>query len=480
MDNIKNAKIIPVILSGGSGTRLWPLTRESQPKQFLPLLGDLSLIQGTLDRVLTCTNATAEEVITVTSDDLLKETHQQYRTFEPGASKNVIGEPTPRNTAAAVAYAAFHAAHHFGEDAIMWIVPADHHIGNLRAMMKVLDNAVNAAQDGMIATFGIMPASPETGYGYIQQGDASDKENCFEIKRFVEKPNKEDAQSYLDQGDYFWNSGMFVASAKTLIAEFEAFTPDIFSILNTHFSSEKVSRTISPEIYNAIPKMPFDVAVMEQTKRAVVVPCDINWSDIGTWNMLWEIGDKDENGNVMDGKIAAIGTSDCIIKAQSKLVATIGVKDLAIIESGDTILVADKNDSDSLKKVVSALGKEGAREVKKSPFKTKPWGMVKTLSYTPTHKVKEITMNAGESTSLHLHRHRSEMITVITGEAKVMIGDEMVMISAGESAKIPMNTESRVANVGQTELSFIEVSYGNYMGEDDIVRLDDNYGRSAA
>ena len=474
-------QIIPVILSGGSGNRLWPLARENHPKQFLSLSDNgFSLLQNTLERVLICTGTPAKNVITVTSDALLKQTHQQYQEFEPDACTNLIGEPSAQNTAAAIAYAAFHALQIFDENAILWIVPADHHINELSSLKESLRRAQDAALNGHIATFGITPTFAETAYGYIQKEVENSYGNYFSIKSFVEKPNKETAKQFIKNDNYLWNSGMFMASVKTLLSEFSKFTPDTYSILKTYFSDHQTSVPISPDIYKSLPKISFDTAVMEKTQNAVVIPCNIEWSDVGTWGSLWEQSKKNSNGNVIDGRVTSIDTKDCIIHSNSMLIAAIGLKDLAIIENGDSILIADKNDTSSLKKLVATLQKNDAPEIKKSLFEKKPWGQVKTLSNDEGHHVKELIININAQTSLHMHSHRCEFWTIIEGDAKVSLNEEILTLTAQDTLFIPIKAHHHIQNIGSTPLKIIEVQCGDYLGEDDIIRLADSYGRSAA
>lgn len=472
--------IIPVILSGGSGSRLWPLTRNNQPKQFLKLFNEYSLLQNTLDRVLTCTDATADQVITITNDAFLRQTHEQYNDFEPSAVKHLIGEPEAKNTAPAIAYAALYTAHYFGEKSVLWIVPADHHIQDLRSLTASLSHAEKAAKEGFIATFGITPTSAEIGYGYIKQEKNNKSATYSPIEAFVEKPDKETAQRYLDSGQYYWNSGMFVATAKTLIEEFELLAPEIITPLQSYLKNHKIDLPISSNTYASLPSTPFDIAIMEKTKHAVVVPCSIEWSDIGTWSSLWELGTKDPHGNVTDGRIAPVDTQNCLIHSNSMLIATIGLKDLAIIEDGDSILIADKNDSASLKKLVATLDKNKTTKTQASAIKIKPWGSIKTLSNDKGHHVKELTIAPHKKTSLHLHQHRNEFWTVIEGQAEVTLNDEILTLNAQDTLFIPIGAHHRIHNIGQAPLKIIEIQCGEHLTEDDIVRLSDSYGRKIA
>lgn len=479
----KNCTIIPVILSGGSGSRLWPLTRNDQPKQFLKLLNNHSLLQNTLDRVLTCTDTPASQVITVTNDAYIPQTLAQYRDFEPEAMKHIIGEPMARNTAPAIAYAVLHARHHFGEDAILWIVPADHYIGHLHALQNSLTHAVDAAQKGHIATFGITPTSPSTEYGYIQINPSEEATPYCRIQSFVEKPNEETAQHYIESREYYWNSGMFVATAQTLLSEFDALAPEIITPITTYFSNHKTGTPISPHVYDDLPDIPFDIAIMEKTSRAVVVPCDnMEWSDVGTWGSLWELKDKerDRAGNLIDGHVASINTQDCLIHANSMLVATIGLRDLVIIEDGDSILIADKKENSAFKKLSESLKRTQHPLTKNERFIKKPWGRIKTLSREPEHCVRELQIDAEKQTSLHAHRHRCEFWTIVEGQATVTLNGETLCLKEQDTLFIPINARHRIHNDGQRPLKIIEVQCGKQLDEDDILRFSDSYGRQVA
>lgn len=477
----KNTTIVPVILCGGSGSRLWPISRQNAPKQFLPIYDESPLLKNTIDRAIECSGCSPDQIITVTSDALKKQTLFQYADFEPDAVSHLLAEPMARNTAAAVAYAAIHAKKNFGDDAILWILPSDHFVRDKAALKTSLNEAVNAAKDGYLVTFGMTPSRPETGYGYIKSGDAlSANSKTMIVDQFVEKPNTATAEKYIESGDYLWNSGMFVFSVKTVLENFALHASNVSEPLAKSYSTLKGSNAIHPEIYSALPSLPFDIAIMEKTNKAAVIPCDIGWSDVGTWESVWEIKEKNSDGNVIDGRVASVNTKGCLIQSSSMLVATVGVENLVIIENGDSILIADKSDSSALKTVVETLKKQKAPELMDPTEEKRPWGHFKVLSQGKGFKIKETVVNPGEMMSLQMHRHRSELVTIMEGEAHIRIDEEYQTIGEKESLFIPEQTIHRIQNTGKKPLRYIEVQSGTYLGEDDIIRFDDMYGRITA
>lgn len=484
MNSIKTKnmpQIIPVILCGGSGTRLWPLSRENSPKQFLPIYDETPLLQNTIDRALKCSNAKAEQVITVTGDNIKKQTLFQYADFEPDAVNHLLAEPMARNTAPAVAYAAMHAQKNFGDDAILWVLPADHFVKDMGALKSALMEAVEAAKQGHLVTFGMQPDRAETGYGYIRAGEkiSGDGRTCH-IDQFVEKPDLETAQQYMESGDFLWNSGMFVFSVKTIIESYDKHCPAIMEPIRNSYGRLMGSKTIHPEVYANLPSMPFDIAIMEKTDKAAVIPCNIGWSDVGTWESVWEIKEKNKDGNVLEGRVSAVNTKDCLIRSSSMLVATIGVQNLAIIENGDSILIADKTDSMSMKTLVTALKNEKAPETIDPTSERRPWGNFRVVSQGEGYKIKETTVDPKQMMSLQMHSHRSELVTVLEGTARIQLEDEFHTITEKESFFIPAKMVHRIENPTNKPLRYIEVQSGAYLGEDDIVRFDDVYGRAAA
>lgn len=472
-----NKKIIPVVLCGGSGTRLWPISREKMPKQFLNLVGDASLLQETVMRATDIAGASPEDLVVVTLAAMKGEVVQQLKELNPAYTQNILSEPLARNTAGAIAFAATYVMEKFGADTIMWVLPSDHHIGNEKALEKSLKDSLPTVESGHLVTFGINPTRPETGYGYIRVGEKIDAENnVFAAGEFKEKPNAATAQSYLDDGHYLWNSGMFLFNTDTLLMNFRQFAPDIQTIVRE--SMAKNSSSPAHDIYATLPEVPFDTAIMEKSQKVAVVPCNPAWSDIGGWESLWEISDKDEHGNVTDGKAALYNTQDCIVYAQDRLVAVAGLKNIVVAETGDAVLVADKRDGDSMKILVKALKKAGQKEVADPVKETRPWGILKLLSENTGYKIKEITLMAGEKLSLQSHNHRTEFWTVLDGEALVTLDDEQKVLKAQDSLHIPAKALHRMENIGKTPLKVIEIQSGAYIGEDDVVRYEDAYGRS--
>lgn len=469
-------KIIPVILCGGFGTRLWPLSREKSPKQFHPIINDTTLLHDTMQRAVECTGVNPADIMTVTTDSIKKETVHQMADFNPDSIQHLLSEPTGRNTAAAIAYAALYAQKHFGLNTQLWILPADHYIKDDKALADALQQASGAAEEGYITTFGMTPTRPDIGYGYIQSGGVLNGfDNAQSIKQFVEKPNLETAKQYLDDGTYLWNSGMFLASVQTLLDNFIEYCPEVLAPMHKAF---KENERISFENYTKIPALPFDVAIMEKTEKAAVIPCNIGWSDVGSWESVWETKDKDKNGNVCQGRVAAVDTTDSYIHSNSLLIATMGLKDIVIVENGDSVLIADKKNNASMKTLVETLKKMDGTETMFPPMENRPWGSFKVLSESDGYKVKEIIVKPGGKLSLQMHHHRCEFWTVISGEAIVTINDEDRILGPQESAFIPLTASHRLENKGEDNLIMVEVQCGDYLGEDDIVRFDDIYGRT--
>ena len=355
--------IIPVILCGGSGTRLWPASREQHPKQFLQLVDDYSLLQNTMLRALRVSGATADKLVTVTLGALSDKVRQQLAALDPAATKHILCEPSARNTAAAVAYAAVHVSRTFGDDALLWILPADHYIADEGEMALALRHAVRAADKGALVTFGIKPTRVETGYGYIRLSDSQPESVIRLAEAFVEKPDAKTAAIYVSSGKYLWNSGMFLFSAKTLREEYQRHAPVILERVETALDHGSHLPGAANDHYAAIPEAPFDKAIMEKSARVAVIPCDPGWSDIGSWESLWEIRKKDTDGNVIQGNAVCHSTRDCLIQAQKRLVACAGVENLVIIETGDALLVANRSDAESMRSLIKALKSEGYEEM---------------------------------------------------------------------------------------------------------------------
>ncbi|MBN8521139.1 MAG: mannose-1-phosphate guanylyltransferase/mannose-6-phosphate isomerase [Alphaproteobacteria bacterium] len=471
--------IIPVILCGGSGSRLWPLSREQSPKQFLKLLGsDQSLLTQTATRALACSGASASQLVSVTLDSLKKKTILDLASLHPDAANHVLGEPCARNTAAAIAYAALYVAEHFGRDSVIWVLPADHYISDEHALKKALDTAARAASEGKLVTFGMTPTRPETGYGYIQcqpQGNG----RPAPVLSFVEKPDAITAQAYFESGKYLWNSGMFVFSAGKILESYGQYAKNLFENVKDAVQYKTGMKSLSPDKYQNLPPIPFDTAIMEKTDQAVVIPCQMGWSDIGSWESVWEMGIPDSEGNIHEGKVTSVETSNSFIRAGSLRIATAGLQDVVIIEDGDSLLVADKKNAGAMRMLMDTLKKMNIPETVEPNREERPWGQFRVLSRGTGYKVKEIIVKPGQKLSLQMHHHRCEFWTVISGEAWVEIDRTIKNLKAQENIFIPLHAHHRLENPGQQDLVMIEVQCGDYLGEDDIVRFDDIYGRMA-
>jgi mannose-1-phosphate guanylyltransferase/mannose-6-phosphate isomerase len=355
--------IIPVILCGGSGTRLWPASREHRPKQFLPLIDNFSLLQNTMQRALRISGGKAEDLVIVTHGGLSAQVRSQLSAIDPSATQHILCEPSARNTGAAVAYAAAYIHRIFGKDTLMWILPSDHHIGDENEMAAAFQHARRASGEAYLVTFGIRPTRPETGYGYIRLGEAFPDGVTYRADSFVEKPDAATANAYIEDGNYLWNSGMFLFSTDTLLAEYRIHAPDILEKVYQAMDHAVHPSEPANDHYAAIPEVPFDKAVMEKSSRVAIVPCDPVWSDIGSWESLWEISKKDPDGNVVEGNAVCQNTQDCLIHAQKRLVACAGLKNMVVIDTGDAVLIAERSDSDSMRSLVKALKGAGYPEI---------------------------------------------------------------------------------------------------------------------
>ena len=351
--------VIPVILCGGSGTRLWPASREHHPKQFLPLVDDHSLLQNTMQRALRISGCRAEDIVTVTHVSLADQVKEQLSALNPDTTQHILCEPSARNTAAAIAYAAAYINRVFGKDTLIWVLPSDHHIGNEDEMATAFQHALRASEKEYLVTFGIRPTRPETGYGYIRLGDSFSNGVIHHADAFVEKPDAATASSYIAAGNYLWNSGMFLFLTKTLLEEYKIHASDILEKVYLAIDHAEHTLKASKDHYANTPKVPFDKAIMEKSSRVAIVPCNPAWSDIGSWESLWEISEKNMDGNVIEGNAVCQNTHNCLIHAQKQLIACAGVENLVIIDTGDTILIANKSDGDSMRSLVKALKDSG-------------------------------------------------------------------------------------------------------------------------
>ncbi len=467
--------IRPVILSGGSGTRLWPTSRAYHPKQFMPLTSERSMIQETALRVSNPERFLAPIVVCNEEHRFTVASELQAAGIKPEME---VLEPVGRNTAPAIAAAAALCAAQ-ARDEMMLVLPADHHIARPDLFLDVVAAGAKLAEDGKLVTFGIVPDAPETGYGYIRAGGTV-AHGGFAVEAFVEKPDEATAQTYLDAGGYYWNSGIFLFRADAMIAELEAHAPEIWRLAAAAVAGcqrDMDFLRLARDAFELCPSDSIDYAVMEHTSHAVVVPADIGWSDVGSWTALWGIGEKDSDGNVLAGDVMTHATTNTLVRAESRLVTTVGVDDLVVVETGDAVLVAHRDKVNDVKAIVGRLKANGRPEQKVHARVHRPWGFYEGLDSGDRHQVKHLMVKPGGSISLQMHHHRAEHWVVVAGTAKVTVGDQTRLVAENESVYIPIGATHRLENPGMMPLSIIEVQSGSYFGEDDIVRFDDAYGR---
>ncbi len=471
--------LIPVILSGGSGTRLWPLSRELYPKQLLPLVGKGTMLQETLARLNGVDNVGSPIVVCNESHRFL--VAEQLR--EVGATpQSILLEPAGRNTAPAVAVAAMAAV--AGEssgkaaDPVLLVLPADHVIRNVAAFRAAVSIGRKAAEQGKLVTFGVVPDKPETGYGYIKR--AAGDGPTYSIAQFVEKPDLETATRYVESKEYFWNSGMFMFKATTVLDELRALAPDIYEACAHAFTAAKRDldfTRLPPKEFGACRSDSLDYAVMEKTKHGVVVPLDAGWSDVGSWSALHEAIPADANNNVCLGDVLTEDSSGCYLQSTSRLVAAVGLKDHVVVETKDAVLVAPKDRVQDVKQLVAQLKKQGRYETSLHREVFRPWGSYDSIDAGDRFQVKRLTVKPGAEMSLQMHHHRAEHWIVVSGTARITRGEETFLLEENQSTYIPLGAKHRIANPGKIPLHIIEVQSGTYLGEDDIVRIEDRYGR---
>lgn len=458
---------IPVIMAGGSGSRLWPLSRSMFPKQFLVLndKNNLTMLQSTIERI---DGMSTLEPIIITNEQHRFIVAEQLREYD--IKSRIILEPAGRNTAPAIALAAFEAVK-YGEDPILLILAADHVVLDKEAFQQSIKHALVQAELGYLVTFGIVPTSPETGYGYIHRGREIDK-NAYKVEQFVEKPSLEIAEKYIASGDYYWNSGCFMFKASSYLNELKQFSPEIYDIC------EKATKKMLKDIdfirvdENEFLKCPddsVDYAVMEKTDKGIVVPMDAGWSDVGSWSALWDVSDKDQNHNSYRGDVIMKNTSNCYIYAPNKLVAAVGLDNIVIVDTKDAVLVADKSRVQEVKQVVEQLKGEGRREYQEHREVYRPWGRSDAIGRGPRYIVNRVTIKPGKSEELQVHYHRAEHWIVVSGTAKVTKDNEVRLITENQSIYIPVGVPHRVENPGKIQLELIEVQSGSYLENDDIV-----------
>jgi len=477
--------LIPVVLCGGSGTRLWPLSREQYPKQLLQLLdGDDSLLQATIRRMEGLTGVKIEPAMVVCNEEYRFVIAEQLRVMNKNAS--ILLEPEGRNTAPALTLAAL-AAIQNGNDPILLVMPADHMIMDIAAFQITIQKSIKLAVNGIIVTFGITPDSPETGYGYIQSGLEYEGNGAFYIERFVEKPNSETAQSYLDTGSYLWNSGLFMMRASVWLSAIDHCRTDILTACQASWDQHSIDgEFLRPEktAFVQCPPDSIDYAVMENIGTGIdslpiglVIPLSAGWSDIGAWASLWQVLPKDNKGNVSQGDVLLHNCQNTLVMSENRLVACIGIKDVVVVETPDAILVAHKDETQDVKKIVDKLKQEKRTEGQLHRKIFRPWGWYDCVDVGERFQVKHITVKPGASLSLQTHHHRAEHWIVVSGSAQVTCGDSKYLVSVNESTFIPLGTRHRLENLGTELLEIIEVQSGSYLGEDDIVRFEDAYGR---
>ncbi|MEO7063515.1 MAG: mannose-1-phosphate guanylyltransferase/mannose-6-phosphate isomerase [Dokdonella sp.] len=476
--------LVPVILSGGSGTRLWPVSRSAYPKPFMRMGDGDSLLKKTLDRALRI--AGGGQVLTVTGRDYYFLTRDEYAQH-PHADLDQLPfllEPAARNTAPAIVLAALHARESVGEDVVLLILPADHLIRDLDAFAADAARAAALANDGWLVTFGIRPTHPETGFGYIRMGEAVDGGAGRAVAAFVEKPDMQTAESYVASGDYVWNSGIFCFRADALLAVAAAVCPDVLKAAQAchaqainHDSPVEFAR----EAFLAQPDISIDYAIMERAPKVAVVPATFDWSDIGSWKAMSDLeADADPSGNRVRGQAILVESENCYIQSDTRMVAAVGVKDLVIVDTGDAVLVSHRERAQQVKLVVERLRATNHASASVHQTVHRPWGSYTVLEDADDCKVKRLTVKPGHVLSLQLHHRRSEHWTVVKGIAKVRIGEQEFLLNRNESTYIPMQTVHRLENPTDADIHLIEVQCGDYFGEDDIVRLEDRYGRVAA
>ena len=471
--------LTPVILSGGAGTRLWPLSRELYPKQLLPLTGARTMLQQTLLRLEGLTAAAPVVVCNEAHRFLVAEQLRQLR-LTPRAT---VLEPFGRNTAPAIALAAHAALKGVGSDAnavdpVLLVLPADHVIRDTGALHRAVRTAMAAAEAGQLVTFGVVARSAETAYGYIQRGTGDGA--AFRIARFIEKPNSERAREFVQSGDYYWNSGMFVFRARRYLQELQRFQPEMARICESAFRTAQADldfTRIAAEAFEPCPADSIDYAVMERTADAVVVPLNADWSDVGSWSALHEASEADAHGNVIHGDVVIEDTQGSYLYSESRLVAAVGLREHVVVETKDAVLVAPRNRVQDVKKLVQLLKERGRYEHALHREVFRPWGSYDSIESGGRFQVKCLKVKPGAALSLQMHHHRAEHWVVVAGTARITRGEEVFLLEENQSTYIPIGVKHRIENPGMIPLEIIEVQSGSYLGEDDIVRFDDVYGR---
>jgi mannose-1-phosphate guanylyltransferase/mannose-6-phosphate isomerase len=485
---MSKGQINAVILAGGSGSRLWPMSRQNLPKQFLALDGDATLLQTTINRL--SPTIKAEDVLIVT-----QEAHAKGEAYHALLPYQSLFESVGRNTAPAIALAAAYLTRD-GADPVMVVLPADHIIKDEVGFRAHLNTAIKAAESGKLVTFGIQPTRPDTGFGYIKiqnsssiiphfskggpRGICNAQEIC-PVERFTEKPDHETAERFLKEGSYYWNSGMFVWRASVILAEIKQHLPAVHQIVQAILAESQAGSSFQMAVekhFASMPSISIDYGVLEKSDRVSLISCDIGWNDVGSWQAVHEISAKDENGNSLQGNVIAVGSKNSLVRAEKRLVAVIGVEDLCVIETADAVLISKSDQTQRVREVVDALQEKGATEHVYHMKVNRPWGNYAVLEEDPDgFKIKRIEVAPGARLSLQSHKQRSEHWVVVSGTATVTNGEEIITVRKNQSTYIPVGTKHRLENRGSEPLHIVEIQVGNYLGEDDIQRYEDNYGR---
>jgi mannose-1-phosphate guanylyltransferase/mannose-1-phosphate guanylyltransferase/mannose-6-phosphate isomerase len=464
----------PVILSGGSGTRLWPLSRGQYPKQFLPLVSQHTMVQETLLRLSGLKNLNPPIAVCNEDHRFMMAEQLQEIGLKPSS---IILEPVGKNTAPAVAMAALMAS---SEDEVLLVLPADHVITQIEPFHHAILQSENQAKQGFLVTFGIVPTHPETGYGYIMK-DSIELGNGYKVAAFVEKPDVTTAKNYIKSGNYLWNSGMFAFTAATYLNELEKFNPEILSICKKALAAAQKDLDfirVDKALFSTCPADSIDFAIMEKTDKATVIPLAAGWNDVGSWSALWDVTEKDEFGNAISGDVLTVDTKNSYVYAENKLVTIIGVEDLVVVETKDAVMIAKKERVQDVKQIVDQLKQQQRSEADIHQKAYRPWGHYDSVDCGDRHQTKRIVVKPGGKLSLQKHHHRAEHWVVVKGTALVTRGDEQILLTENESTFIPLGTIHRLENPGVIPLEIIEVQSGSYLGEDDIVRIGDTYGRA--
>ena len=476
-----NTPLIPVILCGGTGTRLWPLSRASYPKQYWPLSGegDATLLQQTQQRLQGLDGL--ESPLLICNEDHRFIVAEQMRQIDVVPSA-ILLEPIGRNTAPAVTVAALQATAS-GEDPLLLVLAADHMIRDAAGFRQAVESGRGAAEAGRLVTFGIVPTAPETGYGYIEAAEPFHPGGLADvpIARFVEKPDQATAEQFLATGRFTWNSGMFLFKASAMLAELERLAPDVVSCCRAALEQDSADLDflrLEREAFARCPNVAIDVAVMEQTALGSVLPLDVGWSDVGSWSALWETGDRDSDGNVVQGRVITQESRNCYLRSEHRLVVGLGVENLVVVETDDAVLIADRSKAQDIKTVVKQLEADGSPEGKAHRKIYRPWGSYTGITEGSRWQVKRISVNPGASLSLQIHHHRAEHWIVVKGTAIVELNGQEQLLTENQSTYIPLGCKHRLSNPGKIPVELIEVQSGEYLAEDDIVRFQDRYGRS--